>query len=167
MQSEDLNLTPLRHPLDMIIHVQPWMLLAIIPILTVVEGPEISIQSLLSFQNNFNPVLVLLLTFIGGCLAFLMEFAEYLLLVNTSGITLSILGIVKETITLLLAHYFNGDTFSHVNTIGLIICISGMLIHSMTRRNPKTTSLRMESLCSPNSRRHDQTKFHILNEQVA
>lgn len=51
--------------------------------------------TLLSFNNEFRPGLVILLIFAGGLLAFLMEFSEYLLLVNTSGITLSILGVVK------------------------------------------------------------------------
>jgi hypothetical protein len=30
--------SPLRHPLDMVAHVQPWMLLTILPVVIVVEG---------------------------------------------------------------------------------------------------------------------------------
>lgn len=58
------------------IAVQPWMFLAILPIVVVVEGPEMSFQVLTSFHNEFQPALVLLLVLIGGVLAFLMEFAE-------------------------------------------------------------------------------------------
>jgi hypothetical protein len=56
--------------------VQPWMLVAIVPIVIVVEGPEMSFQVITSFHNEFQPALVFLLVFIGGILAFLMEFAE-------------------------------------------------------------------------------------------
>jgi solute carrier family 35, member C2 len=77
------------------IAVQPFMFMAIVPIVIVVEGPEMSFQQITSFHGEFQPFLVLILVLFGGILAFLMEFAEYLLLVNTSGITLSILGIVK------------------------------------------------------------------------
>jgi solute carrier family 35 protein C2 len=30
--------SPLRHPLDMVAHVQPWMFLTILPVVIVVEG---------------------------------------------------------------------------------------------------------------------------------
>lgn len=35
---DDEQRVPLRHPLDMIIAVQPWMLIAIIPMVIIVEG---------------------------------------------------------------------------------------------------------------------------------
>lgn len=58
------------------IAVQPWMFLAIIPIVIVVEGPELSLQHVTSFHHEFRPFLVLFFILIGGILAFLMEFAE-------------------------------------------------------------------------------------------
>lgn len=132
MQGEDCS-TPVRHPLDMMIAVQPWMLLAIVPIVVVVEGPELTFQQVTSFHGEFQPGHVLMLVLIGGILAFLMEFAEYLLLVNTSGITLSILGIVKEGISLLLAHHIHGDHLSNVNIAGLVLCVVGMVLHSVNK----------------------------------
>uniref|UniRef100_A0A8R1EL05 Sugar phosphate transporter domain-containing protein n=1 Tax=Caenorhabditis japonica TaxID=281687 RepID=A0A8R1EL05_CAEJA len=62
---------------------------------------------------------------------------EYLLLVNTSGITLNIFGIVKEVATLLLAHIVNHDTLSEVNICGLVLCLAGMLLHGMNRRRQR------------------------------
>lgn len=44
MQSEEHSL---RHPLDMVAHVQPWMILAILPLLFLFEGN----QSYFFFQN--------------------------------------------------------------------------------------------------------------------
>lgn len=37
MQKDD-SPTPLRHPLDMVVHVQPWMCLAILPMVYIFEG---------------------------------------------------------------------------------------------------------------------------------
>lgn len=164
MQSEDSVSSPhLSHPLDMIVHVQPWMFLAIFPIMIVIEGPEMDYYTLLSFNNEFRPGLVILLIFAGGLLAFLMEFSEYLLLVNTSGITLSILGVVKEGITLLLAHYLHGDQLSRINFLGLVICIFGVIIHTFSRRNVETT-LRMDSFCASKMKRADK-KILLPKEQ--
>ncbi|KAL3079781.1 hypothetical protein niasHS_014063 [Heterodera schachtii] len=132
MQGEECA-TPIRHPLDIMIAVQPWMFLAIVPIVVVVEGPEMTFLSLTSFYDSQQPMLVLSLILFGGMLAFLMEFAEYLLLVNTSGITLSILGIVKEGISLLLAHYLHNDHLSTVNIVGLALCVLGMVLHSVRK----------------------------------
>ncbi|KAI1713937.1 triose-phosphate transporter family domain-containing protein [Ditylenchus destructor] len=136
--------SPLRHPLDMVVHVQPWMLLAILPMVGVVEGSEMSFNALTYYHGEFQPALILLLILIGGVLAFLMEMSEYLLLVNTSGITLSILGIVKEVITLLLAHYLHGDRLTQINVFGLTLCIGGMALHSWTHAsNRKKMSMQM------------------------
>ena len=52
------------------------MFLAIVPIVVVVEGPEMSFHVLTSFHNEFQPALVLRLVLIWGVLVFLMEVAE-------------------------------------------------------------------------------------------
>ncbi|KAK6022268.1 hypothetical protein OSTOST_12042 [Ostertagia ostertagi] len=65
---------------------------------------------------------------------------EYLLLVNTSGITLNIFGILKEVATLLLAHILNNDRLSWVNLAGLTLCLFGMALHGMTRKRQRYTT---------------------------
>jgi solute carrier family 35 protein C2 len=135
MQGEDQPSSPGHHPLDMVAHVQPWMFLAILPMVFTVEGPELTYKTLTHFQNEYQPFVILGFIFMGGVLAFMMELSEYLLLVNTSGITLNILGIVKEVITLLLAHHLHGDKLTRINLFGLILCIAGMLIHGAAKHN--------------------------------
>ncbi|KAI6178154.1 TPT domain-containing protein [Aphelenchoides besseyi] len=130
MQGED-NPSPLRHPLDMVAHVQPYMFLTIVPVVYFVEGSEINLTTLTTFDGVYEPTLVVILVLLGGVLAFLMEMAEYLLLVNTSGITLNLLGIIKEVVTLLLAHHLHGDKITWINMIGLTLTLSGMLIHGL------------------------------------
>lgn len=159
MQGEECS-TPVRHPLDMMIAVQPWMFIAIVPIVIVAEGPEMTLEVITSFHNEYEPALVFSLIFSGGILAFLMEFSEYLLLVNTSGITLSIVGIVKECISLLLAHQINGDRLSDINIVGLVLCVLGMTLHSITKHtrhksavlsSPTPSRCNSQSLSSPSS----------------
>uniref|UniRef100_A0A0N5AUW8 TPT domain-containing protein n=1 Tax=Syphacia muris TaxID=451379 RepID=A0A0N5AUW8_9BILA len=132
MQRDDQTL---RHPIDMIIHVQPYMIFAIIPLTYFIEGSEISLQRIFSYRGEFSPFTVLILISIGGMLAFAMEISEYFLLVNTSGITLNIFGIIKEVVTLLLAHIVNGDRLSLINLFGLCLCLSGMSLHAISKRN--------------------------------
>lgn len=131
MQRDDNH--AIRFPLDMVAHVQPWMLIPIIPLILVFEGSELSWESVFSYKGVFAPITIFSLITIGGVLAFCMELAEYLLLVNTSGITLNIFGIIKELFTLMLAHFANGDNMSEVNLIGLILCLIGMGLHGMSK----------------------------------
>uniref|UniRef100_A0AC35U9L8 TPT domain-containing protein n=1 Tax=Rhabditophanes sp. KR3021 TaxID=114890 RepID=A0AC35U9L8_9BILA len=137
MQRDDSQIT-VRNPLDMIMHVQPWMLLAILPLAWFFEGAELMNES-----KAFDGYSVVLNIFLGGLLAFFMELSEYLLLVNTSGITLNIFGIVKELMTLLLAHYLNHDKLSFINMIGLVLCLTGMIFHAVNKHKKALGSNRI------------------------
>lgn len=127
-----------RNPLDMVAHVQPWMMIPIIPMIAAFEGPELSYEKVFFYKGVEDPVLVLSLILAGGLLAFCMEMSEYLLLVNTSGITLNIFGIFKEVVTLLLAHLINHDRLSPINSVGLVLCIGGMSLHAVARRRQRS-----------------------------
>uniref|UniRef100_A0A0N4ZZ93 TPT domain-containing protein n=1 Tax=Parastrongyloides trichosuri TaxID=131310 RepID=A0A0N4ZZ93_PARTI len=130
VMQQDESATTIRNPIDMIVHVQPWMILAILPLAWVFEGNDIQEYnySIISLSTIFLNI------FIGGVLAFLMEVTEYILLLKTSGITLNILGIIKELITLLLAHYVHHDKLSTINAVGLTLCVVGMLLHALTKQ---------------------------------
>uniref|UniRef100_A0A0K0G2N9 Solute carrier family 35 member C2 (inferred by orthology to a human protein) n=1 Tax=Strongyloides venezuelensis TaxID=75913 RepID=A0A0K0G2N9_STRVS len=129
MQQEE-SPTTIKNPIDMIVHVQPWMILAILPLAWIFEGNDI--------QSYNHPDITLPMVFVniffGGLLAFSMEVTEYALLLKTSGITLNILGIIKELITLLLAHYIHHDKLTTINGAGLILCITGMILHALTKQ---------------------------------
>ncbi|KAK6729028.1 hypothetical protein RB195_006216 [Necator americanus] len=135
MQREEQALS---HPLDMVAHVQPWMLIPIVPLIVMFEGGELSYDTVLFYKEHYAPVQVTLLIICGGLLAFCMEMSEYLLLVNTSGITLNIFGIIKEVATLLLAHLLNNDRLSSVNLAGLVLCLTGMALHGMSRKRQRS-----------------------------
>uniref|UniRef100_A0A914UMJ9 Sugar phosphate transporter domain-containing protein n=1 Tax=Plectus sambesii TaxID=2011161 RepID=A0A914UMJ9_9BILA len=146
MQRDEIGL---HNPIDMMYHVQPWMITCIIPLVLIFESSGVdSIWSdnVLMYDHGYAPLHIFNLIFCGGLIAFCMELAEYLLLVNTSGLTLNIFGILKEIITLALAHQYNGDRFSPVNIIGLLLCISGILLHvvlkALARSNEAETEVK-------------------------
>ncbi|VDM27540.1 unnamed protein product [Toxocara canis] len=83
MQSEQK--CSLKHPLDMIIHVQPWMLLAILPLVFLFEGSELSFETIFFYGGTFAPIQILLLITLGGLLALSMEMAGKVLLSDFRG----------------------------------------------------------------------------------
>uniref|UniRef100_A0A914DPN3 Sugar phosphate transporter domain-containing protein n=1 Tax=Acrobeloides nanus TaxID=290746 RepID=A0A914DPN3_9BILA len=165
MQREE-SPTPLRHPLDMVAHVQPWMILAILPMILIFEGSEITFQSITHYNGAFQPFVIFSLLVTGGLIAFLMEMSEYLLLMATSGITLNILGIIKEVISLLLAHLLHGDNYvSGVNLVGLLLVFIGMSLHGFSRHKAPAHSLTPPPrIISPSTDFADDRKFLLLDE---
>ena len=133
----------LSHPIDMMYHIQPWMIIGLLPLAFIFEIlPSINFIDYddhhPSLNKNDFPTLEMIPDFwhqimIGSFLAFLMEFSEYLLLTFTSSLTLSLAGIFKEIFTLYLAVNFNGDQMSLTNFIGLIVCLLGIIIHVMLK----------------------------------
>lgn len=137
MQRSEMGL---KNPVDMIFHVQPWMILSILPLAFAFEGAALSVSAkTFEYTNVGVPLSFLMKICVGGMIALCMELSEYLLLVNTSSLTLSILGIFKEMATLLLAHFANKDTMTLLNFCGLLLCLSGIGLHTYTktRANPQ------------------------------
>lgn len=66
---------------------------------------------------------------IGAFLAFFMEISEFLVLSQTSSLTLSVSGIFKEICQLVLAVEINGEVLSFYNLIGLMLCLGGIASH--------------------------------------
>lgn len=120
----------LSNPIDMMYHVQPWMILTLIPWTFFIEALPLISKGSLSIFLDVNPFIYIL---IGSFLAFLMELSEYLLITYTSSLTLSIAGIFKEVFTLYLAIEYYGDEMSAVNFMGLAICLSGISLHVYLR----------------------------------
>jgi solute carrier family 35 protein C2 len=121
----------LSNPIDMIYHVQPWMIVAIIPFAIFFEGPNVMASSV-GFQTHEDREILMYTVnaiLIGALLAFFMETVEFLLVTYTSSLTLSVVGIFKEICTLVLAVILNGDQMTLVNFIGLVLCLLGIICH--------------------------------------
>ena len=119
-----------QNPLDMVYHVQPWMLIPVLPFAAFFEGPQVASSCLLLGSYDVHKVILTVIKVgAGALLAFAMELAEYLVVVNTSSLTLSIAGVFKEVFTVVLAVEWAGDSMSPVNVIGLILCVGGISAH--------------------------------------
>ncbi|KAG0411561.1 hypothetical protein HPB47_011291, partial [Ixodes persulcatus] len=131
MQRKEVGL---GNPIDMIFHVQPWMILGLLPLAIAFEGIPIATSEKVF---RFHEVEMLVRTgqyvLAGSVLAFFMELSEYLLLTYTSSLTLSIAGIVKEMCTLYLAVNYSGDEISFMNFVGLVICLLGIALHVLVK----------------------------------
>ncbi|KAJ8041937.1 Solute carrier family 35 member C2 [Holothuria leucospilota] len=122
----------LRNPVDTIYHLQPVMIIGLLPLAVPVEGLEIASSShVFGFDESGVFLSFVLIASIGACLAFMLALSEYLLVSQTSSLTLAISGIVKEIFTLCIAINFgsDGDTLSTINILGMVICISGISLH--------------------------------------
>lgn len=66
------------------------------------------------------------LMLLGGALAFFMVMAEYFLIAETSAVTLTIAGVVKEVVTIVVAVFFFHDEFTWLKGMGLVVIIIGV-----------------------------------------
>ncbi|KAK0088573.1 hypothetical protein PV325_011493 [Microctonus aethiopoides] len=120
----------LNNPIDVIYYMQPWMLLAVIPIAVWFEGEK----SYTDFQHvnwseSNHALLTTVAVFGGAILAFFMEISEFNVVIHTSSLTLSVIGVIKEITTLVLAYEFEGDQMNLLNFIGLLLCLGGIILH--------------------------------------
>ncbi len=129
----------LENPVDFIYHLQPLMVLTVLPFAAAFEG--------LSFASSeqafrFSDYGLLLHTagmiLFGGCLAFVMEVFEFFIITRASSLTLSIVGITKEIVTVFIDVLWNGTDLSPVNVAGAAVCLTGIVGH-LYRKATETT----------------------------
>uniref|UniRef100_A0A182NM34 Sugar phosphate transporter domain-containing protein n=1 Tax=Anopheles dirus TaxID=7168 RepID=A0A182NM34_9DIPT len=128
MQKSKLGL---HNPIDMIFHMQPWMILSVLPFTIGFEGRKL-IEGFSMAQLLPTSVIVdmWLKISVGAFIAFAMEVSEFMVLTNTSSLTLSVAGIFKEICQLVLAVKLNKDEhLSTVNLLGLVMCLGGICCH--------------------------------------
>lgn len=120
----------LANPLDMMFHLQPWMILSLLPLSAGFEGVTIATsEHAFGYEDGVLLTRNLMLLFVGAFLAFMLELSEFLVVAHSSGLTLAIAGIFKEVIMLLLAAVINGDQMNVINVVGLCVCLAGIMLH--------------------------------------
>lgn len=128
MQKSKLGL---HNPVDMVFHMQPWMILSVLPFTICFEGRQLY-EGWLQLGVDSTPADVQLIAakVVGGaCVAFCMELSEFLVLSFTSSLTLAVSGIFKEICQLVLAVELAGDRLSALNVLGLVMCLGGICSH--------------------------------------
>lgn len=158
----------LSNPVDMMFHIQPWMILSLFPLSSGFEGLRLA-TSEQAFGFHDARVLAphLLMLFAGAFLAFLLELSEFLLVSHSSSLTLSVAGIFKEVLTLSLAALINGDRMNTINVIGLVICLAGIILHVILKAAYKKEEVKhlpndsTQGLLSDASDSHEESEFEI------
>lgn len=118
----------------MIYFMQPYMLISLLPFAIVFESAKLFEHAPLLFDMDGFEILALWIKIsIGAFLAFFMEISEFLVLSQTSSLTLSVSGIFKEICQLVLAVEINNEQLSLYNLIGLVLCLGGITSHVINK----------------------------------
>ena len=152
----------LGNPIDMMFHVQPVMFIALVPLAFGIEGQRFFHSKLFNPVTRQDSLYILAGIGVGAFVAFFLELSEFLLVSQTSGLTLSIAGIFKEICTLALAIFVNHNSVTTLKIFGMIICLTGIIVHvilktkeiepeasDVTELLPKRTTVDAIPLLSP------------------
>lgn len=131
MQKSNLGL---HNPIDMVFHMQPFMLLSILPVTMIFEGSKIYENFYVINELDGNTLILWIFKLSAGAfIAFIMELSEFLTISYTSSLTLSVVGIFKEICQLVLAVEFNHDQLTTINVVGLVFCLGGIICHVLNK----------------------------------
>ncbi|ORZ16715.1 triose-phosphate transporter family-domain-containing protein, partial [Lobosporangium transversale] len=127
----------LANPISTIFFLSPIMGICLFIVAGVFEGYT-NIFSSEFFQTVDSGLRTLGLLLLGGIFAFSMVLAEFNLIARTSVVSLSVLGIIKEVITIIISSLVFDDKLTVVNILGLFITLSGIgFYHFMKLRELK------------------------------
>jgi solute carrier family 35 protein C2 len=107
------------------------MILTLLPLAILVDGVHIGTSELVFRAGSFQELLwTSAFILVASVMAFCLGTSEYLLVYHTSGLTLSVAGVLKEVIILTISTvYWEEDTLSPVNVVGMVVCVGGITLH--------------------------------------
>ncbi|KAK4487110.1 hypothetical protein RD792_006425 [Penstemon davidsonii] len=119
------ELRGLKNPLTLMSYVSPVMAIAT-ALLSLIFDPWHEFRTNDYFDSSWHIVRSCLLMLFGGTLAFFMVLTEYILLSVTSAVTVTIAGVVKEAVTILVAVFYFHDEFTWLKGAGLVTIMIGV-----------------------------------------
>ncbi|KAG0539403.1 hypothetical protein BDA96_03G319800 [Sorghum bicolor] len=127
LQKEEYGL---KNPFTLMSHVTPVMAI-VTAIISIVMDPWHDFRASHFFDSSAHIIRSSLLLLLGGALAFFMVLTEYVLVSVTSAVTVTVAGIVKEAVTILVAVLFFHDPFTWLKALGLAIIIFGVSLFNI------------------------------------
>ncbi|XP_028760223.1 probable sugar phosphate/phosphate translocator At1g06470 isoform X2 [Neltuma alba] len=115
----------IKNPLTLMSYVTPVMAGAT-ALLSLALDPWGEFRQNEYFNSPWHITQSSLLMLLGGALAFLMVLTEYVLVSVTSAVTVTIAGVVKEAVTILVAVLYFHDQFTWLKGLGLFTIIVGV-----------------------------------------
>ncbi|KAK3808641.1 MAG: triose-phosphate transporter family-domain-containing protein [Benniella sp.] len=145
LERTDTKTGSLANPISTIFFLSPIMGVCLCIVAGVFEGYR-TIFSSEFFQTLGSSLGTLGLLFLGGTFAFAMVLAEFNLIARTSVVSLSVLGIVKEVMTIIISSLVFHDQLTVINILGLFITLSGIgFYHHMKLRELKAKARKTAS----------------------
>ncbi|XP_020272425.1 probable sugar phosphate/phosphate translocator At1g06470 isoform X2 [Asparagus officinalis] len=115
----------LKNPITLMSYVTPVMAVTT-ALCSLMLDPWHDLSKNKYFDNSSHIIQSFLLMLLGGALAFFMVLTEYILVSATSAVTVTIAGIVKEAVTILVAVFYFHDQFTWLKGIGLFTIMVGV-----------------------------------------
>ncbi|KAH0707058.1 hypothetical protein KY289_012134 [Solanum tuberosum] len=115
----------LKNPLTLMSYVTPVMTLST-AVLSLIFDPWHEFRHTNYFDTSWHIARSCLLMLFGGTLAFFMVLTEYILVSITSAVTVTIAGVVKEAVTILVAVFYFHDDFTWMKGFGLMTIMFGV-----------------------------------------
>ncbi|KAK9285472.1 hypothetical protein L1049_024666 [Liquidambar formosana] len=109
----------LKNPLTLMSYVTPVMAVAT-ALLSLILDPWHEFRTNNYFNSSWHVTRSCLLMLFGGTLAFFMVLTEYILISVTSAVTVTIAGVVKEAVTIMVAVLYFHDQFTWLKGVGLL-----------------------------------------------
>ncbi|XP_010542719.1 PREDICTED: probable sugar phosphate/phosphate translocator At1g06470 isoform X2 [Tarenaya hassleriana] len=117
----------LKNPFTFMSYVTPVMAL-VTGLLSLLFDPWSEFRSNQYFDSRSHIARSGFLMLFGGALAFFMVLTEYVLVSVTSAVTVTIAGVVKEAVTIVVAVFYFHDEFTWLKGVGLIIIMFGVCL---------------------------------------
>lgn len=150
----------LKHPLALMSYVTPVMAVGT-ALLSLIMDPWDEFRSSIYFNNSWHILRSCLLLLLGGLLAFFMVLTEYILVSVTSAVTVTIAGVVKEAVTILVAVFYFHDQFTLLKGIGLITIMIGVSLFNWYKYQKHQKGKPRENDVSPTA--NGAAKYVILD----
>ncbi|XP_073297171.1 probable sugar phosphate/phosphate translocator At1g06470 [Primulina huaijiensis] len=115
----------LKNPLTLMSYVTPIMAIAT-ALLSLMLDPWREFKMTSYFDSSWHTTRSCFLLLFGGTLAFFMVLTEFILVSVTSAVTVTIAGVVKEAVTILVAVFYFHDQFTWLKGLGLITIMAGV-----------------------------------------
>jgi solute carrier family 35 protein C2 len=154
----------------------PIIALAVLPFALILEGPRIynkflhispletdpnlpaQNQRILFMQLEFVFKIIINVT-VGAFFAFFLNISEFLLIKETSGMTLTVLGIIKELLLIASSVFVFRDKITTMNIIGYSISLVGIIMFKINRFYKMRETVHEEMTVST-------TVVHEVNEEI-
>lgn len=115
----------LKNPLTLMSYVAPVMAVST-GLFSLILDPWDEFGKSDYFNSSWHIIRSCLLMLFGGSLAFFMVLTEYILVSVTSAVTVTIAGVVKEAVTIVVAVFYFHDEFTWLKGFGLITIMVGV-----------------------------------------